>query len=61
MYWSDSGELVCLASDDTYYILRYSSEAVQEAQQTNQGIDDDGIEAAFDVGINKSTGLYSGY
>ena len=51
MYWNDSGELVCLASDESYYILRYQSDAVQEAISTNQGVDDDGVEAAFDVGM----------
>ncbi len=50
VYWSDSGELVCLVSEDTYYILTYSAEAAQEAARTNQGIDEDGIEAAFEVG-----------
>ena len=50
MYWSDSGELVCLASEESYFILRYNAEAVAEAQATNQGIDEDGIEAAFEVG-----------
>jgi coatomer subunit beta' len=49
VYWSDSGELACLASDDSYYILRYHADAVQEATSTNQGIDEDGIEAAFEV------------
>jgi len=48
-YWSDSGELVCLATDESFYILRYNQEAVQEALSTNQGMDEDGIEAAFDV------------
>ena len=38
-----------MASDDSYYILRYHADAVQEATSTNQGIDEDGIEAAFDV------------
>ena len=49
VYWSDSGELACLASDDSYYILRHHADAVQEATSTNQGIDEDGIEAAFEV------------
>ena len=49
MYWSDSGELVCVASDDSFYILQYSAEAAQQALSTNEGIDEDGIEAAFDV------------
>lgn len=49
VYWSDSGELVCLSSDDSYYILKYNPEGVANSLSTNQGIDEDGIEAAFDV------------
>ncbi len=51
VYWSDSGELLCLASEDSYFVLSYSAQAVQEATQTNQGIDEDGVEAAFEVGF----------
>ena len=47
--WSDGGELVCIASDEAFYILKYDSQAVQQAVNTNEGIDDDGVEAAFDV------------
>lgn len=49
MYWSENGELCCLASEESYYILKYNSEAVSEAFSTNQGLDEDGVEAAFDV------------
>ena len=49
MYWSDSGELVCLASDESYFILKYNAEAVQVAMSTNQGIDEDGVEAGLEV------------
>ena len=49
VYWSDSGELVFLAADDSYFILRYQADAVQQAVATNEGMDDDGVEAAFDV------------
>ena len=49
VYWSDSGELVCIASEDAYYILKYNPEGVATALSTNQGIDEDGIEVAFDV------------
>ena len=53
VYWSDSGELVAVAADDTFYILRYNAEGVQEAMATNQGIDEDGVEAAFEVGLER--------
>lgn len=49
VFWADSGELVCVASEDTYYVLQYQGDAVTKAMTTNEGIDEDGIEAAFDV------------
>ena len=52
VYWSDSGELVCMAADESYFILKYNPEAVQQAMSTNQGIDEDGVEAAFDVSVS---------
>ena len=61
--WSDGGELVCIASDEAFYILKYDSQAVQQAVNTNEGIDDDGIEAAFDVRERErgGRGQYSTY
>ena len=62
--WSDGGELVCIASDEAFYILKYDSQAVQQAVNTNEGIDDDGIEAAFDVRERereRGRGQYSTY
>ncbi|KAK5658403.1 hypothetical protein OQA88_2380 [Cercophora sp. LCS_1] len=48
VYWSESGELVALACEDTYYVLRFSREAYNEAVQAGQ-VEDDGVEAAFEV------------
>ncbi|TGJ80874.1 hypothetical protein E0Z10_g7891 [Xylaria hypoxylon] len=48
VYWSDSGELVALACDDTFYVLRYSRDNYIEAAQAGQ-VDEDGVEAAFEV------------
>jgi coatomer subunit beta' len=48
IYWSESGELVTLACDDTFYVLRFSREAYVEAVQ-NDAIKDDGVESAFEV------------
>lgn len=63
VYWSDSGNLVCLATEDSYYILAYDPEQVQRAKENNE-VAEDGIEAAFDVlgEINESvrTGLWVG-
>lgn len=48
VYWSDSGELVALACEDTFYILRFSRESYIEAVQAGEE-DEDGVEAAFEV------------
>ncbi|EFO23897.1 hypothetical protein LOAG_04590 [Loa loa] len=45
VYWSDSAEMVSIASDDTFYILKYNKEAVENVRST----DIDGIDDAFDV------------
>ncbi|KAI9795035.1 MAG: hypothetical protein M1816_000055 [Peltula sp. TS41687] len=48
VYWSESGELVTLACEDTFYVLRYSRENYLAALQAGQ-VEDDGVEAAFEV------------
>ncbi|XP_072393406.1 coatomer subunit beta' [Diabrotica undecimpunctata] len=63
VYWSDSGKLVCLATEDSYFILSYDSDEVQKARDNNQ-VADDGVESAFNLlgEINESvrTGLWVG-
>lgn len=63
VYWSESGELVTLACDETFYVLRFSRENYQEALQAGQ-VDEDGVEAAFEVvtDVNESvrTGQWVG-
>lgn len=41
--------MVCLTTDDTFYILQYDAEATKNALANNVGVDDDGVEAAFEV------------
>jgi len=48
VYWSESGELVTLACEETYYVLRYSREAYLAALQSGE-VDEDGAESAFEV------------
>lgn len=49
VYWSDGGALLCLATDDSYFILRYNPEVVAKAIETREGVSEDGIEDAFAV------------
>ncbi len=49
VYWSENGELVCIATEESYFILKFDSDAVTKAKETNEGISEDGIDEAFDV------------
>lgn len=51
VFWSESGELVCLATEDSYFILRHNSSIVATARaKPDSGLlSEDGIEDAFEV------------
>uniref|UniRef100_A0A673A7I4 Coatomer subunit beta' n=1 Tax=Sphaeramia orbicularis TaxID=375764 RepID=A0A673A7I4_9TELE len=49
IFWSDSGELVCIATDESFFVLRYLAEKVTAAQESKEQITEDGIEEAFEV------------
>lgn len=52
VYWSESGELVALATEDSYFVLRYDAAAVQAArEQGGDSVTQDGVEEAFDVSL----------
>jgi len=55
IYWSDSGDLVVLACDDTFYVLRFSRDEYAAAVARGD-VDEDGVESAFEVvtDINES-------
>ncbi|KAJ5172629.1 hypothetical protein N7492_005222 [Penicillium capsulatum] len=47
VYWSESGELVTLACEDAFYVLRYSREEYINGYNNGEA-DEDGVEAAID-------------
>lgn len=49
VFWSENGELVCLATEEGYFILKYNQNAVVKARQDKQSITEDGIEDSFEV------------
>ncbi|XP_022048720.2 coatomer subunit beta'-like [Acanthochromis polyacanthus] len=49
IFWSDSGELVCIATDESFFVLRYLPEQVAAAQESKAEMTEDGIEDAFEV------------
>jgi coatomer subunit beta' len=63
VYWSESGELVTLACDDTFYVLRFSRENYIAGLNAGEA-DEDGVESAFevvtDINENVRTGEWVG-
>ncbi|RXW23627.1 hypothetical protein EST38_g2218 [Candolleomyces aberdarensis] len=49
IYWSGTGNLVAIASDDSYYILRFERDAYSNKVDEGAEITDEGVEEAFDV------------
>ncbi len=47
--WSDSGELVAIISDSSFYILRLDSQAVDSFLASGAEAEDDGMEDAFEL------------
>nr|CAG4638264.1 EOG090X01FO [Cyclestheria hislopi] len=64
VFWSENGELVCISTEESYFILKYNADAVAKAAESKEGITEDGIEDAFEV-LNEvqevvKTGLWVG-
>eukprot|EP00612_Vaucheria_litorea_P000775 CAMPEP_0171457844 /NCGR_PEP_ID=MMETSP0945-20130129/3755_1 /TAXON_ID=109269 /ORGANISM="Vaucheria litorea, Strain CCMP2940" /LENGTH=1008 /DNA_ID=CAMNT_0011983523 /DNA_START=82 /DNA_END=3108 /DNA_ORIENTATION=+ len=49
VFWSESGDLVLLACEDSYFVLRYDAAAVSSALQKGAVDSEEGIEEAFDL------------
>ncbi|XP_041851095.1 coatomer subunit beta'-like [Melanotaenia boesemani] len=49
IFWSDSGELVCIATEESFFVLRYLPERVSAAHESKAEMMEDGIEDAFEV------------
>ncbi|MFH4978669.1 hypothetical protein AB6A40_005378 [Gnathostoma spinigerum] len=47
VYWSDSGEMVAVAGEDSFYILKYNANVVNDVDPADVPVD--GFEDAFDV------------
>lgn len=64
VHWSDSGELVCLTTDSSFYILKFNREVVEAFNESGGEVDEDGIDDAFEllseVNERVRTGLWVG-
>ena len=63
LFWNDSGELLCIVSEASFYILRFSQEAVVAHFEANGGNvdEEEGIEEAFDLLDEISDVVRSGF
>jgi coatomer subunit beta' len=59
IYWSESGDLVALACDDTFYVLRFDRAAYEQAV-ANGEVEEDGVESAFEVITDQPETVTSG-
>lgn len=49
VYWSDSGDLVAIASESSFYILKYNRDVVTEHFESGRQTDEQGVEDAFEL------------
>ena len=50
VFWSENGEMCCITTDESYFILKYVQENVVTAlENKDEMVTEDGIEEAFDV------------
>ncbi len=58
--WSDSGELVALIGESSFYTLRYVREAFTQAVESGAEFDEDGVEDAFELVTETSEAVRTG-
>ncbi|GAA5990741.1 hypothetical protein JCM11641_006663 [Rhodosporidiobolus odoratus] len=49
VHWSGTGNLVAIAGEESFYVLRFDRDAYQQALDSGAEIDDEGVEEAFDL------------
>ncbi|KAF9685224.1 hypothetical protein SADUNF_Sadunf03G0032600 [Salix dunnii] len=49
LYWADSGDLVAIASDASFYILKYNRDIVSAYLDSGKPVDEQGVEDAFEL------------
>mmetsp|Transcript_15386 Transcript_15386/g.23181 ORF Transcript_15386/g.23181 Transcript_15386/m.23181 type:complete len:1014 (+) Transcript_15386:125-3166(+) len=50
VYWNDAGDMVVLACEDSYYVLKYDAEIVATALASGKsGCDEGGVEGSFEL------------
>jgi coatomer subunit beta' len=58
--WSDSGELVALVGEASFYVLRFDRGAVEAALEVGEVDEEDGIDEAFAMETETSESVRTG-
>ena len=49
VFWSDNDDLVTICTDDSFYVLKFNVDKVNESKDNPDMVTEDGVEDAFDV------------
>ncbi|XP_024969366.1 coatomer subunit beta'-2-like isoform X2 [Cynara cardunculus var. scolymus] len=64
LYWADSGDLVTIASDSSFHIIKYNRDVVSAHLDSGRSLDEQGVEESFtplyDIDERVRTGLWVG-
>nr|KAJ0224943.1 hypothetical protein LSAT_V11C100014470 [Lactuca sativa] len=64
LYWADSGDMLAISSDSSFYILQYNHDVVSAHLDSGRSVDEQGIEDSFkllyEVSERVRTGLWVG-
>ncbi|XP_022845701.1 coatomer subunit beta'-2-like isoform X1 [Olea europaea var. sylvestris] len=64
LYWADSGDLVTIASDTSFYVLKFNRDVVSAHMDSGRSVDEQGVEDSFELlyEINErvKTGIWVG-
>ncbi|KAM6598524.1 hypothetical protein CsatA_018133 [Cannabis sativa] len=64
VYWADSGDLVAIVSDSSFYVLKYNRDVVSSYFDSGSSVDEQGVEDAFEllheVNDRARTGIWVG-
>jgi len=60
VYWNQTGELVCLTTEDSYYILKFNRDLVN-AELAKGEVGEDGVDGSFDLLHEISDKVRTGY
>ncbi|GAA5995723.1 hypothetical protein JCM5350_008110 [Sporobolomyces pararoseus] len=60
VHWSGTGNLVSIAGEDSFYVLRFDRDAYQQRLDSGVELDDEGVEEAFELEAEISESVQTG-